>query len=86
MAKRPIGFIAYLSMAYGLAAMTNNWFEVCLLAAFCGLPAGSTLLSSLVAHERPAALAVCQQCWLSWLCWQGMRLGYIIYSIFDFTR
>ena len=39
MAKRPIGFLAYLSMGYSLAAMTNNW-------------------------------------------WEGLRLGYIIYSIF----
>ena len=27
MAKRPVGFLAYLSMAYALAALTNNWFE-----------------------------------------------------------
>ena len=42
MAKRPVGFIAYLSMSYSLAALTEGWIS-------------------------------------------GGRLGFIIYSIFDFT-
>ena len=42
MPKRPIGFIAYLSMSYSLAALTDTWLD-------------------------------------------GARLGFIVYSIFDFT-
>ena len=31
MPKRPLGLVAYLSMAYALASMTNGWKEGCRL-------------------------------------------------------